>query len=410
MVVRRGTHRALRLATESTPSFELRYVRTGPPSARPIVVIPGGPGLGSLRPYHSLRRIAAQGGLDLIMVEHRGIGASRADTSGAPLPQSAMRISEVIDDLAAVLDRERVESAFIAGSSYGSYLASGFGVRYPERVAGMLLDSALQSTTDLHLERSLMRRLFWDEPEIRTRSTDESGGAGSTSDRFVIADVRRLFASGVDERELLNVLRSGYELGGYRLLRPLLRQRLAKGGGLVWQALKTYAARDETLRHIPGYFEFGIAGAIGFRELNYGAPPDGMPLDPALTYAPLAHRFPAFAGEPFDLVHEIPKFNWPMLLLAGSRDIRTPPAIARRTAEAARDAVLVEIENGHSALDTHPVAFLNALRRLRDGTHRRLPEAARRLETLPRRGAAARLPGWLMTVLSLEARLARSPA
>lgn len=84
-------------------------------------MIPGGLGLGAVLPYGTLRRIAAKRGLDLIMVEHRGVGLSRRGISGTDLPFSGLRVDEVADDIAAVLDWERV--------------------------AGMLLDSALQSAT-----------------------------------------------------------------------------------------------------------------------------------------------------------------------------------------------------------------------------------------------------------------------
>jgi proline iminopeptidase len=158
---RNRIRRVLRPATERSPAFDLAYVRTGPRTATPTVVVPGGPGLGSIVPYRSLRRLAAKGGLDLIMVEHRGVGFSRNARDGRPLSQSAMWITEVVDDIAAVLDHESVNRAFLAGSSYGSYLAATFGARHPTRVAGMLLDSALQSTDDLEIERALIREKFW---------------------------------------------------------------------------------------------------------------------------------------------------------------------------------------------------------------------------------------------------------
>ena len=107
----RHARRLRRPATESTPEFDLTFVRTGPRASTPVVVLPGGPGLGSLLPYLGFRRRASRGGLDVIMVEHRGIGFSRADASGRDLPTSAMRISDVIDDIAAVLDHEGIPKA-----------------------------------------------------------------------------------------------------------------------------------------------------------------------------------------------------------------------------------------------------------------------------------------------------------
>lgn len=381
----RGVRCLRRPPTASTPEFDLAYVRTGPRTGRPpAVVIPGGPGLGSVLPYRALRATAARRGIELIMVEHRGVGLSRTDLAGRDLPASAMRVREVVDDIAAVLDREGVSQAHIVGSSYGSYLASSFGMAHPERVSGMLLDSALQSADELDLERSVIRGLLWEAP-------GESAGL-----------VRELAAAGVDQRVLLDVARAAYELGGDRLLVPLLRGRTRRGRHPVWKALEAYATREAPSMRFPGIYEFDLAGVIGFRELGYGAVADGLPLDPALTYAPLVDRFPPFDGEPFDLTAGARTFDWPLVLLTGSRDLRTPAPIAERVAETAPDAVTVPIENGHSALDTHPVALLNTLEWLIEGRQEQLPRIAAQLSALPRRGAAGRLL-WLLDAWAARA-------
>lgn len=308
------------------------------------------------------------------MVEHRGIGHSRNDTIGRPLPHSAMWVTDVVDDIAAVLEREGVGSAFIVGSSYGSYLASSFAARHPSRVAGMILDSALQSTSDLALERERVRGLFWD------------------ADDDVAHSVRHLAESGRLDSSAFDVIRAAYELGGPDLLRPLVAARIAGTRNPAWKALEIYAGRGESIVRIPYFFEFDIAGAIGFRELDYGAPRDGHPLDPAGTYESLASRFPAFVAEPFDLLDEARSFTWPVVVLVGSRDLRTPPAAAHRVASMIPDATVVGIENGHSALDTHPAALLNAMRQLANGTPHRLPALAGRLDRLPRPGLAGFIP------------------
>lgn len=365
-----------RPAADGAPPFELSYVRTGPRTATPALIIPGGPGLASLLPYRGLRRRAADGGLDVLMVEHRGVGRSRHDLAGRPLPADAMRVTAVLDDLAAVLDAEGVDRAHLVGSSYGSYLASSFGARHPDRVAGMLLDSALQSTDDLGLERGRLRALFWDADDDLSRG------------------VRRLVSDGIDERVVLDVVRAAYELAGPELVRPLVRHR----PGLAWHALAAYASRDGSVARIPGIYEFDVVGTIAFRELHYGAAPDGLPLDPALTYAPLAERYPAFAGEPYDLTAAVARFPWPMVLLSGDRDLRTPPEIAERVARTAPDATLVRLHNGHSALDTHPMALLNATRRLVRGEHHRLPAEEPALDRLRRTGVSARFPRMLQAL------------
>ncbi|WP_222429404.1 hypothetical protein [Saccharopolyspora dendranthemae] len=80
--------------------FDLAYVRAGPRNDRPLLVLPGGPGLASVMPYRPLRAAAAARGLDTIMVEHRGVGLSRTDGEGADLPQDALTMAQVADDLA----------------------------------------------------------------------------------------------------------------------------------------------------------------------------------------------------------------------------------------------------------------------------------------------------------------------
>ena len=380
----RGLARVRRPATERAPAFDLTYVRAGPRGGTPVVIVPGGPGLAAVLPYRGMRRMAARRGLDVIMVEHRGVGLSRRDTAGQDLPPSGMWVDDVLDDIAAVLDRENVSTAYIVGSSYGSYLASGFGVRHPDRVAGMLLDSALQSTRDLALERARVRGLFWDGDDATTRV------------------VRQLVESGADERTLLDVMRAAYELCGPALTLRMLRRRLRGRRDPVWTALDAYAGRGAAIPRIAHVYDFDLAGVIAFRELDYGAAPDGLPLDPALTYAPLADRFPPFAGEPFDLPAETPGFPWPMVLLCGDRDLRTPPAIAECVATTAQDAVLVTIENGHSALETHPVALLHAVERLVAGEQARLPGETTLMNRMPRRGLAARFPALLSAVSRLE--------
>src|ERR1700733_7812858 len=115
----------------SAEHFDLYYVRTGHKSPHPLVIIPGGPGVASLQQYKGLRRRAAAAGLDVIMVEHRGVGMSRHDDSGDDLPPQAFSVNQVVDDVAAVLDDAHVDSAVIYGASYGTYIASGIGVRHP---------------------------------------------------------------------------------------------------------------------------------------------------------------------------------------------------------------------------------------------------------------------------------------
>ncbi len=125
----------------SDEQFDLYYVRTGRKSAHPLVIIPGGPGVASVQLYRSWRRRAVAKGLDVIMIEHRGVGLSRHTDAGTDLPPEAITVEQVVDDVAAVLDDAGVEKADVYGTSYGTYIAAGVGVRHPCRVRAMILDS-----------------------------------------------------------------------------------------------------------------------------------------------------------------------------------------------------------------------------------------------------------------------------
>ena len=141
----------------SDEEFDLYYVRNGRKSAHPVVVIPGGPGAASVALYRGFRRHAAAAGMDVIMVEHRGVGLSRHDDAGADLPPQALTVDQVVDDVIAVLDDAQVQRATVYGTSYGTYIAAGVGVRHPERVHAMILDSPLLSNRDIEHVRAAIR-------------------------------------------------------------------------------------------------------------------------------------------------------------------------------------------------------------------------------------------------------------
>lgn len=104
------------------------------------------------------------------MVEHRGVGLSGMTTDGELLPSEAVTVEAAADDVAAVLDHLNVEKAIIAGSSYGSYLAQVFAIRYPSRVHALVLDSPMLSPqADLETTRRWRRSLLWDGSSAETR-------------------------------------------------------------------------------------------------------------------------------------------------------------------------------------------------------------------------------------------------
>lgn len=374
----------------SDEQFDLFYVRTGRKSAHPMVLIPGGPGVASIQPYRALRRRAAAAGFDVIMVEHRGIGMSRHTDAGADLPPEAITVAQVVDDIAAVLDDAGVHEAVLYGTSYGSYIASGFGVRHPDRIAAMVLDSPLLSTADIEVVRSAVRGLLWE------------GTDPDTAD--LAPKVRRLVAGGALATrggELAGLL---YGFGGAALLDRQL-DLLLRGRTVVWSGLARLSRLST--RKVPYRNEVDLVGRIAFRELNYAGVPDGLPLDPALEMADMigsAKFFEPFEAEPFDLLTELPDFHWPTVVLSGGRDLTTPPAVAERIAALVPGAVLVRMPTvAHSVLDTRERAAFAVIRAVRDGVAEQLSATAAELDALPAR-AVVRAAVWaISSAMAVEA-------
>lgn len=361
---------------DSDNLLDLHYIRTGPRSERPVLVFPGGPGLATFIPYTSLRSDATKRGLDMIMIEHRGVGLSRNDNAGQALPASAMTINHVIDDAAAVLDSCGIDQAVIYGTSYGSYLAQAFGARHPGRVAGMVLDSTILSADFGEPARDELRRHYADGSETGTE--DVARLLRSLIDTAVIAPEE----SGV-------VLQTVHEFAGPEGVRDLVQLRAGGRGRRTWEWIKGLGTAEmaEINRFV---MEFDLAGVIAFRELGYAPHPDGLPLDPGLNFVGMADRFPPYAGEPYSLPDELPRFTWPTAVISGDRDVRTPRAVAKRAVDLLPDGVLVPLqEQGHSALDTHRLAALHVAHALVEGTHDRLPRLAPRISALPRKGASS---------------------
>lgn len=355
----------------STELFDLHYVRSGPLSAHPLLIIPGGPGMASIQLYRGLRRRAAALGLDVIMVEHRGVGLSRFDRAGHDLPPEAITVDQAVDDLAAVLDDAGVQRAIVYGTSYGSYLAAGLGVRHPERVHAMVLDSPLLSAGDIEAIRHAIRGLLLD------------GDAPGTAE--VARKVRRLVDSGRFDDLSGEVAATAYAYGGMPLLNQLL-DLLLSGRTLLWRTMSTLGRM--TLRKVPYHNEVDLVGRIAFRELDYAGVPDGLPLDPSEALLEMVDQIPGpkpeFEGEPFDLVDAMPGFDWPTVVISGQRDLTTPPAVAERIASLVPGAVLVRLPTAaHSALDTRERAALQIARAVTHNAGSSLPERAAELDALP---------------------------
>ena len=368
---------------DGAEEFDLYYVRSGPPSPHPLLLIPGGPGMASIQTYKTLRRHATAPGLDVVMVEHRGVGMSRHDDAGNDLPAAAITVDQAVDDLDAVLDDIGAERAIVYGTSYGTYLAAGLGVRHPDRIHAMVLDSPLLSVGDIADARRAVRGLLLDGDQPGTEP--------------LAAKMQMLVGSGKFDSLYGQVAATAYEYGGPPLLGRLLELRLS-GHTLLWRAMRHVAKRS--MRNIPYRNEVDLVNRIAFRELDYAGEPDGLPLDPAEALRTVAGGgpIPDFEGEPYDLVAEMPRFDWPTVVISGQRDMTTPPAVAERIAALIPGAVLVKLRTAaHSALDTRESAALRIARSVVDGRAGDLPARADELDALPG-NPVVRLMVWLITV------------
>ncbi|TGD84034.1 alpha/beta fold hydrolase [Mycolicibacterium sp. CH28] len=370
--------------------FDLYYVRAGRKTRHPVVIIPGGPGAASIALYRGLRRRAAAEGLDVIMIEHRGVGMSRHDDTGADLPPEALTIEQVVDDVAAVLDDAQVDSATIYGTSYGTYVAAGVGVRHPARVHAMILDSPLLAGDDIEVVRRTLRSVLWH-------------GRADTAE---LADkVRRLVDDGVMTPAAAQLAATVYGFGGAPLLDRQL-DLLLDGRQLLWAAMGR-VGELAVGRKAPYRNETDLVGRIAFRELNYAADPDGLPLDPAVAMRAFADgNPPPFEAEPFDLVAAMPRFGFPTVVISGGRDLTTPPEVAERVAELIGGSVLVRLPTtGHSLLDTKERAALRVVEAVCAGRIDTLPAQADELDAMPNRPAVRLMVSAISAAARVEAAL-----
>ena len=377
----------------SADEFDLYYVRTGRKSAHPLVILTGGPGVAAMRVYQGLRRRFAAAGLDVIMIEHRGVGMSRHDDSGADLPPEAFTVDQVVDDVAAVLDDAHVGSAVIYGTSYGTYIAAGVGVRHPDRVGAMILDSPLLSRDDIVAERDAIRGLLLkgDDPETAA----------------LAPKVRRLVDEGVMTATGGQVAARLYGYGGAALLDREL-DLLLGGRMLLWRALLQLA--NILTRTAPYRFEADLVSRIAFRELDYAPEPDGLPLDPAAALREIMPEKAAFEAEPYDLVAEMPKFAWPTVVISGGRDLVTPRVVAERIATLVPNAVLVKLPTmAHGALDSREPAALAIAGAVCRGELDGLADRAAALDALPPRPAMRVIDKALDVAVRAEAALPVPP-
>jgi pimeloyl-ACP methyl ester carboxylesterase len=173
-----------------------------------------------------------------------------------------------------------------------------------------------------------------------------------------------------------------YGLGGPALLDRQL-DLLLNDHDWVWGAVGL-GTRQLVERKTPYYNEPDLVGRIGYRELNYGAVPDGRPLDPAVALREMATGDVDFVAEPYDLISAMPGFSWPTAVISGGRDLTTPRAVACRIAELIPDSVLIDMPTtGHSIIDTKESSALEIVKAMYAGKMAELPGRSAELDAAP---------------------------
>ncbi|MCS6711402.1 alpha/beta fold hydrolase [Brachybacterium sp. EF45031] len=355
--------------------FPLRYARMmsrhhRPSGAVPVLVLPDGPGIASVLPYDVVRRQLAAHGVDVLMMEHRGVGLSRLDARGDDLPARALRLDHVLGDITAVLDHARVPQVALYGVGYGALLAQAFAARHPQRVRALVLDSPMSGPDDEAVSQRAVRQQYWEgdqglAPLLRT--LDEDGSIAASEAGPVIMAVHEV--GGPDAvRDLVNLLAGGRGLVAYQGVRDVLARR--------WFDAAPYLNERDLLAPI----------AVG--QLGMGRHADGGPLDPLVNAghdACRAHEEGVrFEGLPWEAATLSAQVLAPTLVLTGAQDLLTPPQIARDLARLLPRAALVEVPGaGHSMLDSHSRIAQVAIRWAAVGAVRELADRAEDLAQLP---------------------------
>lgn len=355
----------------------------------PILLIPDGPAKASVLPYDVLRRSLAGRGLDVLMMEHRGVGLSRLDATGEDLPAHVITLREVIGDLVAVLDHARIEQAAVVGSGYGAYLAQMLAILHPDRVHSLVLDSPLTSAQDEAIAQQALRETYWDGIHPSTGTTART--------------LRRLAREGtVDALRAGPVVLAVHEHGGPQAVRELVDLLAVGRGSLTWTSVRQ-VLNQAWLQSAPYVIEHDLTARIAHTELGMGRHADGGPLDPLLHEAVRARAVPPFQGEPLDLHALAPTIRAPTLVLVGTQDLVSPPQIARDLARRIPSARLLEVPGArHSMLDTRSRILQVAARWSACGTAHRLPEQAAELAALPASAADLALSRGLQIALAAE--------
>jgi pimeloyl-ACP methyl ester carboxylesterase len=336
---------------------------------------PGGSGAIFAAGGHVDRLHEALPGVDIYVLEHRGVGEStrlgcsdqEADDSDEGSGVTGRELAGCLDalraewgeglrhfsssaaarDLAAATDAERAPGVglFVYGVSYGTYWAIQYLRERPADASGVILDSVatpgVQFFTDFALQydpvAERLAGLCAADALCRAKMGDDAYGAA----RAIVArvDAGHCFgdaaAPGAIRALLAEVLQTG---GANALVFPLL-YRLDRCDQADRDALDTFFSLllggPAGAALGPGADSFALRHTIGFSEL-WSASPTEAEYDARCAEAAfctpgdfdLFARWPRY--EPPATVHELPATEVPVLALNGELDPQTPIEKAER--------------------------------------------------------------------------------
>jgi proline iminopeptidase len=120
----------------------------GEPTAKPALVLHGGPGSGCTP---GLRRYFDPAGYRIVLFDQRGAGRSVPHASDPTVDLSINTTHHLIADIERLREHLGVERWLVFGGSWGATLALAYAERYPQRVTAIVLASVTMTRpADIH--------------------------------------------------------------------------------------------------------------------------------------------------------------------------------------------------------------------------------------------------------------------
>jgi pimeloyl-ACP methyl ester carboxylesterase len=153
---------------------EIHYEVGG--SGEPLLLLPG---LGTNRTYYGAAAPILREQFQVILVDPRGLGASKD-------PNADFIAESMAPDYAALIDSLGLKTAHIVGSSHGGCMAMAFAKQFPEKVRSLILIGAFSE-----LDRALAMNFA-----LRIKIVEKCGLGEEISDHIALWIFRRQFIEG----------------------------------------------------------------------------------------------------------------------------------------------------------------------------------------------------------------------